>query len=235
MQIASSLSARFGLDEAADDRKKLVDRFTGGRSNEPLDVAVKNYRRARAENEADAARHDVANLQHLVASILVPMHDMAFVDEPHAIIWPAECFYLADEPDAKKMASSNAFIELTGPSRMLLHGPYLHLPAARYRAAITLDVRDFAKDCIFRVDVSCGATELGKFRLVPRKPGRSIAEFEFEVVDPIPEIQAQLVAERGAIFGQVKLERLTLTPVTAASLKPRTAPQPGDIMQACER
>jgi len=198
-------------------------------------VAVDSYRGTKAKDETDAAQHDSANLQHLVTSILVPMHDMAFVDAPPAIIWPAECFYLADGPDAKKMASSNAFIELTGPSRMLFHGPYLHLPAAKYRAAITLDVRDFANDSIFRVDVSCGATKVGHFRLVPRKPGPAMAEFEFEVVDPIPEIQTQLIAERGAIFGQIKLGRLMLTPITAASLERRTTPPPDDIMRACAR
>lgn len=230
LKVAGLVAAWLELDIAEDKLEDLMARFAGGRQHELIDHVLEHYRGGAAGGSEETPENE-ALLETLSSNVLEPMLDLAFLDQPPAICWPAESFYLADVPDAKKLASSNSFVELAGPARILLHGPYLHLPAARYRAQITVDVRDFIKEVLFRVDVYSGATSLGKFKLVARHEGRSAAEFEFEVVDPIPETQAQFVSERGAIFGEVKVLSLTLTPISAAPSKPDELPHSGEITE----
>ena len=101
-------------------------------------------------------------------------------------------------------------IDLTGPARILLHGPYLYLPRARFSAHFTNVCDRVFDDNTFRIEVHSGSECVARVRYRPGQMRRFTGSFSFTHVDVGAEVQVQTIAERGAIDGVWSLESLVL-------------------------
>lgn len=101
-------------------------------------------------------------------------------------------------------------IDLTGPARILLHGPYLYLPRARFTAHFTNVCDRVFADNTFRIEVHSGSNCVARVRYRPGQMRRFTGSFSFTHVDVGAEVQVQTIAERGAIDGLWSLESLVL-------------------------
>lgn len=147
-----------------------------------------------------------ATTASLIDSILRPL--MPPGPGPCVIHWPAEAFYIGTSATERARHA----IDLTGPARILYHGPYLHLPPATYDATLELAVEDIASDMTFSIGVHAGVDCLAQVCIQPRKPGRYQAPFTFHHTNSDAEVQVQVIAERGSIFGTFELAGIKFAP-----------------------
>lgn len=95
-------------------------------------------------------------------------------------------------------------IDLTGPSRLFIHGPYMGLPCGRWVARFEFEAcrNTFG----FNILVHVIADEYLKTgRLAVPHDGRFLTEITFTANDPSVPLQIQFLLERGAIGGEFRL------------------------------
>ncbi|MGO4682104.1 hypothetical protein [Hyphomicrobium sp. 2TAF46] len=144
----------------------------------------------------------------LIPSVLDPLAALTTRHEVTAVVWPRNAFYSAERPT--EMAPSS--IDLMGPARMLVHGPYLHLPPGQYRAEILVDLFETERDSSFRLELHAGEVCLKRVRFASPAAGRFAAAFEFLHPHAGPELQAQIITERGALDGKLSLLQISFLP-----------------------
>ena len=90
--------------------------------------------RALAANGSGQARPPPAALspqEHsLVTDVLDPAFHFAATGERLRLTWPRACLLSGDSPDQP----APAILNLTGPARVLVYGPYLHIPPGHWTA-----------------------------------------------------------------------------------------------------
>lgn len=175
-----------------------------------LDEAVAAFMAASnaAAAAGDAATSDLANADALIASILDPLDSLLKSRAITSIEWPPASLTWSSLPPERYGQS----IELVGPARMLCHGPYLHLPPASYDVDVVIEVSGPKLDATFRLEIHAGERCLARARMQPLASGRFKGRLGFDHTRPEPEVQAQIIIERGAIDGEFSLIALTLTP-----------------------
>jgi hypothetical protein len=118
--------------------------------------------------------------------------------ETASICWPREAFLLADDPGRPLTGT----IELVGPARFLVYGPYFHLPPGEWVATVELEVRDNATGNVLLVD-ACGGAEQQIFSL--RLPASGLFKFSIpvRVLDAYRSIEMRAFLGEGAIEGWI--------------------------------
>ena len=110
---------------------------------------------------------------------------------------------------AENAALSDVFLDITGPSRLFIHGPYMGLPRGDWVARIEFETRSnlFGFELLVHV-VADGYLKKG--RLSVPLDGRYVTEIKFVGDDPSVPVQLQILLERGAIGGEFKLMSVEL-------------------------
>ncbi|MDT3377433.1 hypothetical protein RNI52_08880 [Labrys neptuniae] len=136
------------------------------------------------------------------------------------ISWPRELFL-----EAPNFQTLSARIDLAGPARILIHGPYLHLPAGKWTAEVEIEVGECQSQNRIVVDIfSEGLLDHGIMKLPPQ--GLFSFELSFVVDDPFKPIELRFHLKEGAIEGYFILNSVQLVP--AASDSSDAASGPGD-------
>jgi hypothetical protein len=123
-----------------------------------------------------------------------------------SVSWPSRLFMDWD--------NSGMFLErtidLTGPARFIICGPYLHLPAGSWSVEVQIEVRDCISENALGVDVFSGDILCAvSMRLFPE--GAYAFDMEFETVDPLLPVELRFQLLRGAIEGELRLLGVRLT------------------------
>jgi len=168
-----------------------------------LGAAVRKF-----EGVADRSPSTDELAEILIPSVLDPLAALITRHEIAAVVWPRNAFYSAERPTEMAPVS----IDLMGPARMLVHGPYMHLPPGKYRAEILVDLFETERDASFRVEIHAGEVCLKRVRFASPAPGRFAAAFEFQHPNAGPELQAQIITERGALDGRLSLLQVSFMP-----------------------
>lgn len=135
------------------------------------------------------------------------------------LTWPVELFLKWDVQGA----FLDGAIELTGPARFIICGPYLHLPEGRWRMTIEIGVEECYSDNRLGADIfSQDILEAVEFRLPPN--GDYAFDLEFQVVNTLAPVELRVQLLTGAIEG-----RLTLRSVELRSLGAEDAAAPDFI------
>ena len=110
---------------------------------------------------------------------------------------------------AENVALNDTFLDLTGPSRLFIHGPYMGLPRGSWVARIEFEARSnlFGFELLVHV-VADGYLKKGRMS-VPQD-GRYVTEIRFVGDDPSVPVQLQILLERGAIGGEFRLMSVEL-------------------------
>lgn len=124
-----------------------------------------------------------------------------------AIDWPISMFINTACPDQPFDGS----VDLTGPARCVIYGPYLCLPIGRWSLNATIDVCDNFSGNQLSVDVFQGAVLAHKTFTLPSE-GHFLLTARFAVTEPRKAIELRFMLLQGAIEGKITLRRVTISP-----------------------
>lgn len=156
----------------------------------------------RANSEAD--EETIAALTPLFASFDVFQRG-ANVD---AVRWPAAAFCAGDQEEGQP----TGLLDLTGPARCLIYGPYFALPQGRWIARPRFEAIGLVGGNELLIDVVAegeGAA-LAAGSLTLSSPGRFSCALPFAVDSPRLPIEIRFSLTQGAIDGQFRLEEVRL-------------------------
>jgi hypothetical protein len=145
---------------------------------------------------------------HFANSVLRGLVDSVVAPEPSGTgesNWPRELFFDGGNPGS----SPPLMIDLTGPARCLLFGPYLCLPRGLWVVNFIVGFSDDALGMPFRIEVCGGSAILGAAIIKPIASGIFTAAISFSVSLNEP-IEIRLFSMEGAIEGRVGFVRARL-------------------------
>ena len=122
--------------------------------------------------------------------------------------WPNSIFHLTD----KEAAPATDYIDLIGPAKLLVFGPYFCLPRGRWIAVPGVSVADNLSGNTITVDISTnlGTEILAKVQAKLPAEGDFLGEIQFEVPYSHLPIEVRLFLNRGAIEGKLRFNGVTL-------------------------
>lgn len=130
------------------------------------------------------------------------------------ITWERELFFINEEQPADQLQSAARPIDITGRSRVLIHGPYIGLPAGNWSAKVALGFSKEAAETSFVVDVH-GDRLLAEVDVSPPSEGLVEVDLPFTIDGPIDQyIMVRVWNRRAAFDGRLALGHVTLTPQT---------------------
>jgi hypothetical protein len=136
---------------------------------------------------------------------LVPLQSYAAGATQALLHWPRAGFRLGEPPHE----TAPERVELVGPSRSLVYGPYLPLPAGWWEVEVRLYFSEEACRRTFSVDM-VGEDNVGTIRLKPTSAGTFRARMIFHNPRADFPLALRVVLEHGAIEGRIGLESVLL-------------------------
>jgi hypothetical protein len=128
--------------------------------------------------------------------------------------WSHAVFLQGDHPDTLLPAE----IDLTGPARVVIYGPYLHLPPARYRVELALEPSAYAVPLLMSVEFHAGGTCLRRVLLEFVKAGPQAASITIDHQDPGAGIEMRVRCEHGVLEGSLTMLGATFTELSVGAL-----------------
>lgn len=121
--------------------------------------------------------------------------------------WSPELFVF--DPRGEATRERPALLDLTGPPRALVYGPYVTLPPGNWRAQILFMVDECGCQRRFRVEWG-GLSAFASHTFIPGKPGIFRAELEHSWSgDTVAE--ARIILTESAIEGMLELVGVTVS------------------------
>jgi hypothetical protein len=139
-----------------------------------------------------------AGLSELAMAVLPQFGDPVREGLAASIEWPSSLFMLGDRPDTQMQGP----VDLAGPARCVLYGPYMHLPSGGWSALVTLELADCFGDRPFTLEIVCGDV-IAKGRFYCEGSGAFETRLEFEHCDPHVPIELRLFQDAGEISGAI--------------------------------
>jgi hypothetical protein len=175
----------------------------------PLAAAELPERFRCAETRPDVEPYVLTdNESAVVEAVLVPAWRYATTAVRQAVTWPRACLFWGDRPDEP----APRVLELVGPARVLAYGPYCHLASGPWTCRAVLAFSPSAKGAPMALELHGIGIELGRRRF--RVPDSGLFAVELPLVVPWPHepLEIRLVSERGAIEGQLGIDRIEFVP-----------------------
>ena len=124
---------------------------------------------------------------------------------PLQVVWPVSLFTCPDVENWRQP------IDLTGPARAVIYGPYLHLPAGDWVARVEFEIDEAISGVEASTDVFISEVLVQKVFLMPAK-GIFAYELSFAVSDPRHAVEIRLFTKRSAIEGRLLMRSVTVRP-----------------------
>ncbi len=137
--------------------------------------------------------------RQMLSALAQAYDDLALGKPPHRVSWPVDLFKLQEPPHAPPREA----IELVGPARLLIFGPYMHLPAGRWYVEATLQTEQCLSDNHLLVDVYAQQV-LAHARTILPASGQFAFDLHFTITDPFLPIEVRFHLANGAIEGRFK-------------------------------
>lgn len=159
-----------------------------------------------APPELPALRYPTGRLaMELTDGFLAPLQGFAAGGDLALLRWPRGSFHRGDP--------SNDIVperlEIVGPARSLIVGPYLHLPTGWWEADLRLYFSEEARRRTFKVDM-VSEDIVGTIRLKPTSAGIFDTRMTFHNPRADWPLALRIALEYGAIEGRLGLEGVTL-------------------------
>jgi len=136
------------------------------------------------------------SLWALAAAALPQRRDPCRGDRRIQAMWLGPLFLLGDIPDTWMRGP----VDLSGPARCVLYGPYLHLPRGQWDARLILGLAGHDGTESFTVEIVCGDV-IAKGSFSAEGSGLFEVGMEFAHRDPHMPIEFRLFLDVGAIYG----------------------------------
>jgi hypothetical protein len=101
-------------------------------------------------------------------------------------------------------------IDLVGPARFIICGPYLHLPEGAWRMSVQIDVEDCFSDNRIGADIFSERILTAITAKLPAS-GRHAFDLDFTVVNPLAPVEIRMQLLTGAIEGRLSLVNAVLS------------------------
>lgn len=149
----------------------------------------------------------LADSTSLVREVLGPAFHFAVTGERRAVTWPRFCLFQGDRPDQ----AAPAVVDLTGPARVIVYGPYFHLAPGRWIATAQMAFSSGACGMVLALEFH-GAAPLGRCRFQVERAGVFRVDLPIAIGSASEAIELRLVLQHGAIEGHLGLDDIHLIP-----------------------
>lgn len=146
----------------------------------------------------------------LVDSVLAPAFQYAATGIRRPVIWPRSCLFWGDHPGEP----APRVIDMAGPARVLVYGPYFYLPPGRWIVRATMAFSQACRGETLTLEVH-GSSEFVRSRFRVPQAGVFAIGCRFTVPSEREALEVRLVTERGAIEGTLGVDRIELDPEPA--------------------
>lgn len=119
--------------------------------------------------------------------------------------WPPEVFLDSGRQGAPLCGP----LDLTGSARLLLYGPFLHLPRGSWIATVSFEVSQNLSGNLLKIDIYYDGV-IGEWTCELPKNGNYTFDLPFEILDPRHAVQIRFYIMQGAIEGIFELKRVDL-------------------------
>lgn len=137
--------------------------------------------------------------------------DVTLGHAPEAIDWPLLLF---TRPDGRRWGEP---IELAGPARALMYGPYMHLPVGEWSARVEFELAGVLSGAEASADVRIDEVVAETAFALPQA-GVYAYDLAFRVRDPHRPVEIRLFLRKSAIEGLLLPHSVTLMPARVRSL-----------------
>lgn len=128
------------------------------------------------------------------------------------LVWARDLFFIGDDP----YAAADRVIDVSGPVRNLLFGPYMTLPSGEWEATIVLGVSKEAADLGYSVEILAGSRFacLARETIRPNSEGICEATIKFGVSETTDQpIEFRVANLQHAFGGRLALVHVALSPL----------------------
>jgi hypothetical protein len=146
----------------------------------------------------------------VIDQVLSPMVLTSFSRDVTPICWPSSVFLYGDRPNE----CAPLVADVTGAARVIFYGPYLHLPAGRWRVQVVLGFSDDIFGTPFSIEVH-GSAVVAKAVVKPNGGGIFRGSFSMAHTKPQDPLELRIRNEEGAIEGRIGLARVRFLPEVA--------------------
>ena len=155
---------------------------------------------------------DNARVDDLVFPVEFILHEYAKigVSKPNPeISWPTALFLDAARPGENIKGP----IDLLGPSRFLIYGPYMHLPAGDWHVFVAIEVSENKSRNRLLVDVASFGCVLTGVRTQLPESGLFKFHIRCRIEDPFLPVEVRFIMLEGAIEGRLWLRQVVFYPM----------------------
>ena len=125
------------------------------------------------------------------------------------IVWTRDLF-IVNGPNTPPIEA----FDITGGARILVYGPYIHLPPGPWLARVHLGVSQEASKCTFLIDAYADG-ELASMSLQPARGGAYVTDFNFFLSQPRGQgVEIRLTVLNHNASGQLAFGNVRLMPLT---------------------
>jgi hypothetical protein len=145
------------------------------------------------------------------------------------LVWSRELFILFDDGSRR----ATGIIEVAGPPRPLIYGPYIHLPPGGWTARVTIGFSPETVGTTFVIDAFADPRLLAQAVITPSRGGIYSADLEFVLHEPSAlglEIRVMLASANAR--GRMVLGRAVLKP--SGTRGPERVDSAEDFLRALE-
>ena len=143
----------------------------------------------------------------LVTDVLEPAFHFAATGDRSGLTWPHACLLSGDNPGQP----APAILDLTGPARVLVYGPYLHIPPGHWTAQAKFAFSPSSRGTKLALEFH-GISQLARCSFTVEQPGVFQIDLPVHIPSAREAIELRLVLEHGAIEGHLGLDGIQLLP-----------------------
>ncbi len=197
-----TVSVKNGLTTNFVDR--VVDFLRLPLDADEIDELLKTAKEDLSQRAADAKHSESGAIDPdfgLLSQTLKPFQTIFKMQPATAFTWPNRLFF-GDQPPGSPLLGP---VDLTGPARIFLYGPYMHLPPGTWLCTIRFVVFDNNSGNTLLAEWLSGMEVLYAYRLDLPKSGKYAFSVKFSVTEPRSPLQLRLAITEGAIEGEFEL------------------------------
>ena len=188
-----------------DEQRETIDGLLAS-SRERITLPVRDHVNHLIPNFAKRG-DELSTLPSLAATAIAEPYACLVDGEALAMVeWPASIFSDGDAI-GDYVGGPN---DLMGPARILVYGPYMHLPRGEWAAYFELEVSDNQSGNRLKVDVVCGPLISASVIADLPLTGRYCFTVAFTVVEPLQPVEMRFQIESGPIEGRFLLTKAVM-------------------------
>lgn len=168
----------------------------GAGGDETLADYLRTFRQA-----AEVQSAVLTELQRGALDVLAASYDaMAAGRRPRSVTWPTSLAMRWGE----RPCALEGPIDLLGPARFIICGPYLHLPRGRWRMHVEIETRSCLSDNRIGADIFSETILAAATARLP-SAGRYTFPLDFSIANPAAPLEIRIQVVTGCIEGSLEL------------------------------